>query len=339
MNLRRVLAVSILVIPAIMTAASIKLKQGEDRIEVFAGDKPFTTYYFLAEVAKPYLMPLRTGSGIVVSREYPVVNDLRGADPNARYLEPHQRPLFFGHGNVDGLDFWGEEVFSRYSSARELNTPESKHSFGRMALEQVEDIREGDDSATLRARFRMEDPGKHLLAKENQTYIFRGDDRTRTIDCEYTIYALAMPVDLGDTKEGTFGIRLRKELSAPLVRMTNSQGGEGEPAIWGKPADWVNYSGTVDGKPVGIVVFDSPKSFRHPTTWHARAYGLLAANPFAAREFTKDDNKDGSWTIPEKKSLTFRYRVVAYDGEFTAAQLAEMYRSYAETQKSDGETR
>ena len=89
----------------------------------------------------------------------------------------------------------------------------------------------------------------------------------------------------------------------------------------------------VDGKPVGIVVFDSPKSFRHPTTWHARAYGLLAANPFAAREFAKDDNKDGSWTIPEKKSLTFRYRVVVYDGQLTAGQLTDMYRTYAETQK------
>jgi hypothetical protein len=331
MRLKRGLAVSI--IPAIMTAASIKLKRGEDRIEVFAGDKPFTTYYFLAEVAKPYLMPLRTGSGIVVSRAYPVVNDLQGADPNARYLEPHQRPLFFGHGNVDGLDFWGEEVFSRYSSTRELNTRESKHSFGHMVLEKVEDIRDGDASATIRASFRLEDPGKNLLAKESQTYTFQGDERTRIIDCEYTIHALAMPVDLGDTKEGTFGIRLRKELSAPLVHMSNSQGGEGEPAIWGKPADWVNYSGTVEGKQVGIVVFDSPKSFRHPTTWHARAYGLLAANPFAAREFTKDDNKDGSWTIPEKKSLTFRYRVVVYDGEFTAGQLAEMYRSYTETQK------
>jgi hypothetical protein len=91
----------------------------------------------------------------------------------------------------------------------------------------------------------------------------------------------------------------------------------------------VNYSGVVSGKPVGIAVFDSPSSFRHPTTWHARAYGLLAANPFALREFTKDRNQDGSWTIPEGQSLKFRYRVLIYDGELTPAQLAEQYRQYA----------
>ncbi|MGH7490260.1 MAG: DUF6807 family protein, partial [bacterium] len=112
--------------------------------------------------------------------------------------------------------------------------------------------------------------------------------------------------------------------------MLNSHGGEGEPAIWGKTADWVGYSGTVDGKPVGIVAFDSPESFRHPTTWHARAYGLLAANPFGLREFTRDNSKDGSYTIPQGQSLKFRYRVVIYDGEMPASRIGELYRRYAE---------
>ena len=91
----------------------------------------------------------------------------------------------------------------------------------------------------------------------------------------------------------------------------------------------MNYSGTVSGKAVGVVAFDHPSSFRHPTTWHARAYGLLAANPFAAREFTKDEKQDGSWTVPERQTITFRYRVVIYDGEFTPAQLADMYNRYS----------
>ena len=90
--------------------------------------------------------------------------------------------------------------------------------------------------------------------------------------------------------------------------MINSHGSEGEPAIWGKTADWVDYYGTSAGHAIGIAVFDHPKSFHHPTTWHARGYGLLAANPFALREFTKDPMKDGSWTIVEGSALTFRYR-------------------------------
>jgi hypothetical protein len=77
------------------------------------------------------------------------------------------------------------------------------------------------------------------------------------------------------------------------------------------------------------VVFDSPSSFRHPTTWHARAYGLFAANPFGAREFTGDPSKDGSWSVPEGKSVTFRYRVLIHEGKFGPAEIGAAYSKYA----------
>jgi hypothetical protein len=78
-----------------------------------------------------------------------------------------------------------------------------------------------------------------------------------------------------------------------------------------------------------VAVLDHPKSFRHPTTWHARAYGLFAANPFGLREFTRDQNKDGAWTIPEGKSLTFRYRVLIHEGDFSPARIQDEYQRYA----------
>jgi hypothetical protein len=149
------------------------------------------------------------------------------------------------------------------------------------------------------------------------------------IDCEFVLYATNGPLDMGDTKEGTFAIRLSPELSAPLGHMLNANGAIGEKAIWGKAADWVSYSGTINGKPVSVAIFDSPKSFRHPTTWHARAYGLFAANPFGTREFTRDPDKDGSWALPEGKSLTFRYRVLIREGEWGATEIGEAYRQYA----------
>jgi len=78
------------------------------------------------------------------------------------------------------------------------------------------------------------------------------------------------------------------------------------------------------------VVFDNPASFHHPTTWHARGYGLLAANPFGLREFTNDPAKDGSWTIPEGESLEFKYRVLIYDGEMSRVEIDAAYSRYAE---------
>jgi len=197
-----------------------------------------------------------------------------------------------------------------------------------MADSKIEEIRGGPDSGTIRASFALQDPNGRVIGEEVQNFTFRGDDRTRTIDCEFTLKASDGPITMGDTKEGTFGIRLGQHLSAPLGHMINSHGGQGEKQIWGKPADWVNYYGTVSGRSVGIVVFDHPKSFRHPTTWHARGYGLLAANPFGVREFTSDLQKGGSWTIPEGSSLKFRYRVLIYEGNLSATQIAEAYQQY-----------
>jgi Methane oxygenase PmoA len=308
---------------AMLIAGSVKAERAEHQIEITTDGKPFTTYFFDPEVAKPYLMPLRTASGFVLTRSFPVKNDVSGGDSKASSFEPHQRPLYFGHGDLDGLDFWQEPAFDNYYSDH------GHQAYGHLVLKSIDDAVSEGDVARIRARFSLNDPGNRVIAEETQSFAFRGEGQIRMIDCEFTLYATAGPLDIGDTKEGTFGIRLGPELSSPLGHMLNSNGSTGEKAIWGKPADWVEYEGVVSGKHVGIVVFDSPASFRHPTTWHARAYGLLAANPFGLREFTRDPNKDGSWTIPEGKSVTFRYRVLIYEGEFGIAQINAAYAKYA----------
>ena len=303
-------------------AADVVLQRGLDKVDVIVAGAPFTTYYFSPTVAKPYLMPLRTPAGVILSRDFPVGNDVGKANPRESSFEPHQRPLYFAHGNINGLDFWGEEAFMPYYDDH------GKQDFGHMVME---DVRVEPAAGHIRGRFRLEGPASRIVGTETQTLTFSGGDKVRFIDCEFVLHASHGPLVLGDTKEGTFGIRLRKELSAPHDHMISSSGAHGEPAIWGKPADWVAYSGTVDAKQVGVAVFDAPSSFRHPTTWHARAYGLFAANPFGRRYFTQDKNQDGSWTILEGQSIAFRYRVVLYDGELSPERLAELYRQYADS--------
>lgn len=303
-----------------LCAASVSFERSSDKIDVIIDGRAFTTYYFSAVTAKPYLMPLRTASGVIVTRGFPVVNDVSSGDPKADAFEPHQRPLYFGHGDIDGLDFWQEPVFDKYY------TDHGHQAYGHMALKTVEEVK---NASIIRGRFTLRSPNDRIIGEETQSFTFGGDANTRTIDCEFVLYASNGPLDIGDTKEGTFAIRLAPELSAPNDHMVNSRGAAGEKAIWGKPADWVSYSGTVDDKRVSITVFDSPKSFRHPTTWHARAYGLFAANPFGIREFTRDPKKDGSWTLPEGKSLIFSYRVIIREGEFTPPQINDAYGRYA----------
>jgi hypothetical protein len=296
------------------------LRKG-DEVDVLIGGQPFTTYHFSADVAKPYFQPLRSAQGTIVTRGFPIGNTIPPDHLKDRSLEPHQRPMFFGHGNIDGIDFWGEEAFPQYSDDTV---------FGRTTLRKVEEMRGGTDSGVLRAVFALAGPGGRVIADEIQSFVFAGDAHLRWIDCEFTLVANhGSDLTLGDTKEGTFGVRLAPELSSPAGHMVNAAGAEGEKAVWGKRADWVDVDGTVAGEELGVAVFDSPRSFRHPTYWHARGYGLLAANPFAWREFYHDPEKDGSWTVQQGKNIKFRYRVLIHHGDYRQAKVAELYQDYA----------
>jgi hypothetical protein len=305
--------------PAFPAQNAVELVRQGDHVDILIGGRPFTTYHFSSEVAKPYFQPLRSALGTVLTRDFPHGNIIPAEHLKDPSLEPHQRPMFFGHGNIDGIDFWGESVFPKYSDDTV---------FGRAIFRNLEQVRNGD-SDMLRASFDLAGPRGRVVAEEIQSFVFGGDRNTRWIDCEFTVKAdHGSDVTMGDTKEGTFGIRLAQELNSPPGHMVNSTGAEGEKAIWGKRADWVDYDRTVAGESVGVAVFDSPRSFRHPTWWHARAYGLLAANPFGWREFYRDPAKDGSWTIQQGKVLTFRYRVFIHHGDYRQAGVAEAYHKY-----------
>src|SRR5450755_249699 len=93
---------------------SVRLERSGSKIDVSVDGVPFTSYYFSSVVAKPYLMPLRTAKGVVITRGFPIANDVSAGDPKGSSFEPHQRPLYFSHGNIDGLDFWQEPVFDKF---------------------------------------------------------------------------------------------------------------------------------------------------------------------------------------------------------------------------------
>lgn len=308
-------------IPA-RVAESVQLTRYGNQVDVSIGGKPFTTYHFDSAQAKPYLQPLYSAQGTVVTRGFPVANDVPEQHQKDRSLEPHQRDLYFAHGNINGLNFWSEEAFSRFYGEQELP-------FGRTVFRTLQHLKSGRESGSLRAGFTLEASGDKVIGSETQQFTFSGDGNTRTIDCVFTLKADHGPLAIHDTKEGTFAIRVAPELNSPPGHMVNSRGGEGEPQIWGKPAEWVNYDGTIGGEQLGIAIFDNPTNFRHPTTWHARAYGLFSVNPFGLRAFTSDPKKDGSHTIPKGGTLTLRYRVLIHAGDYKQAGVADAYRQYA----------
>jgi Methane oxygenase PmoA len=328
-GLKNKFVVTVLVLVGIAPAAlpaqpqAVTLKRVGDTIQVAIGGKPFTTYYFDPKTAKAYLQPLRNASGVVVTRGFPIGDTIPPGHEHDRSLEPHQRAMYFAHGDINGFNFWSEKVFSKYYG-------DGYHAaFGRMVLRKIEEIRSGRSSGTIRATFDLAGPDGVPFAEEVQQFTFSGDNDSRAIDCAFIVRASEGPVKFGDTKEGIFALRLAPELDAPSGTMVSSEGGEGEAQIWGKCANWVDVDGAIDGQALGVAIFDSPKSFRHPTYWHARGYGLLAANPFGLRDFLHDPQQDGSYTIPAGRSIQFRYRVFIHGGDYKQAHVADRYSEYA----------
>ena len=170
------------------------------------------------------------------------------------------------HGDINGFDFWGEAAFPKWSD-------HSVSTFGRTVFRTVNDIQGGADGGSLEATFDLVAP-TGVIAEEIQTYRFEGGGQSRIIDCEFAIHATHGPIVMGDTKEGTFAIRVVKALDSPPGHMENASGASGEKAIWAKRSNWVDYYGRVAGEDVGLAIFDHPDNLRAPTYWHARAYGL-----------------------------------------------------------------
>ena len=181
----------------------------------------------------------------------------------------------------------------------------------------------------MRALFNLVGPEGKVIAQEDQAFTFRGDTSTRVIDCEFAIHATNGPVKMEDTKEGTFAIRLATTLQEPDGYMSNSEGAVGRKQVWGKRANWVDYSGTVAGESLGVAIFDHPSNPKHPTYWHARGYGLFAANPFGERDFYNDKTRDGNITIPAGGTLVLCYRVLIHPRDAREADVAEAYQRYA----------
>ena len=170
--------------------------------------------------------------------------------------------------------------------------------------------------------------------------VFHPDPALRTIDFDIELKALTK-VMFGDTKEGTFAIRLASWLEEPAAgqpsvpkrtgKMVNAEGAAGEPNVWGKRSDWVDRFGEIGGETIGVAIFDHPSNPRHPAYWASRGYGLCAANIFGLRDFEHDKTKDGSLTLAPGGLLRFRYRVMVHPGDPAAADVAARYREYAGT--------
>lgn len=305
----------LLVLAAAVGWSQVKLTQAPDRIRIEIDGKHFSDYMISADNPKPFLHPLRTAGGKQITRSFPM--DLVEGEKRDH---PHHRGLWFSHGDVNGWDFWANEKSQK-------GVGKGK---GEIKVIKVKDLKSGKKSGSIvTLQDWIDGTGKRIVSEARTMTFYSETDGNRTMDFDIVLTAVEEAV-FGDTKEGVFAMRLARALEEESTgTMVNADGGEKEKNVWGKRSPWVDYSGTLDGEKVGVVILDHPMSFKHPTYWHSRAYGLFASNIFGVRDFTRDKAANGAVTLKPGETMRFRFRVIIHPGDAKSFDPASAWKKFA----------
>ncbi len=327
--------------PGASPGVTVTVHESQRRVDVTIGGKPFTSYIWPTSLKKPVLFPVRSPEGGVVTRGYPL-------EPRAgeRVDHPHHVGLWLNHGNVNGLDFWNNS---------EAIKPENAAKYGTIVHRQITRATSGKDKGSLQVALDWVAPGGKVLLKEDTTFVFHGGKGAWSVDRLTTLTAQGERVVFTDSKEGMLGLRVTRALEQPsdkaevftdesgkatavpvlnnagvTGRYRSSEGLEGD-AVWASRARWVTLSGQIEEKPVTLAILDHPRNPTHATYWHARGYGLFAANPFGQKAY--DPNQAAlNFALEPKASVTLRHRLLVQSTAATAEQVEAQFKKFAADQ-------
>lgn len=324
-------------------AISFIAVESERKLDVKVDGRLLTSFCWPENVYKPVLYPLYTASGTEITRGFPL--HPREGERNDHI---HQVGVWLNYGKVNNLDFWG-------NGSRGIKEPgggEIRH----LGIERLKSSR--GTGSFVSAESWLAPWGKEILA-EKSSYHFTVSGPLSIIDRVTTLTAGDSAVVFSDTKEGMFGIRVARQLELPSKEgvtllssdlapapekdtlnrgvsgnYLSSEGVSGE-SVWGKRARWMLLTGKTGDELISLAIIDHPRNPGYPTYWHARGYGLFAANPLGWNDFT-NGKEQFNFKIKEKESATFRYRVVLKSGPYLEADelnrladdFAKLYRKF-----------
>ncbi len=307
-------------LPVIAEDAPISIekagKGGKGSYVVRVGDKPFTTLLCgelvseagvptpRSEIVKyrgrPVFYPVYGPDGVRMTRDYPFSKETKGE----AHDHPHHESLWYSHGDVNGIDFWhvGEGKGRIRQTGRQI----------------------GED--TIWMSHDWVGPDRNRVCEDLRTMKFSTlPGGARVIDFKIELTASDGELTFGDTKEGTMAIRSTPDLRIDKGAVASNSADDRGKAIWGKAAKWVNYQ----KGDAGFAIFDHPTNPRHPTTWHARDYGLVAANPFGAHHFSGAVPGAGDLVLKPDESVTFRYAFVFHRGKMEKKSIEDLYTDWS----------
>jgi hypothetical protein len=302
----------------------VTIKVTGDAIEFRAGDELVARYNKGESVAKPYLWPVNAPGAIPVTRGWPMIAKQAGGTED----HIHQKSAWFCHGDVIpegveikdkikgvvGADFWSENKAHGKMICTKVGEPKGEKNHGMISTHNEWQTSDG-------IKLIDEDRTIHL-------YDF-GNARLFVFDID--LHATGATVTFGDTKEGSFGVRVNDVMREQKGngKLENASGGTGELAVWGRKSPWCDYSGSVDGKKVGIAILDDPNN-QYPAYWHSRGYGLMAANPFgrAKSGFPDAKGKTELVKLPKGEHLKLRYGIFVHLDDAKGGKVAEYFDKF-----------
>ncbi|MBL9113683.1 MAG: PmoA family protein [Verrucomicrobiaceae bacterium] len=296
---------SFILLVGTLSAQTVTLTEDPTGLRIDVDGRPFTQYRTSGS-QRPHLYPVIGPNDVAITREYPWSK----TDDH-----PHHSSIWIGHGKVNDTDFW-------------LDGDEN----GRIQHTGFKDVTAAGSVASFTASSKWINPnGTAILQDERHIKVTALPQNARIIDITVMFEALDGEVIFQDTKEGTMAIRVAPVLSIRegTGKIITSAGIKNKKA-WGTKAEWVSFYGPdPSGKPVSITMMDHPANLRHPTTWHARDYGLFAANPFGLHDFEKsDDETKGNFTLAPGSKLTQRYRILLQAGEPDLTALKQQFAEF-----------
>ena len=286
----------------------------------------FFTEYVVDQANKTYLWPINGPTGTVMTRMYPM-KTVEGE----QHDHPHHRGLCFGHENIGGYDTWAER--STFGEKPAAKSSERVKHLGAIKHREITELKSGETGVLATKADYVDAEGKKII-EEDRKMIFRADKDTRTIDVDITLTATEGDVLVDDKKDSGLSIRVPSEMAVDREKNVKGTGhiinseGHKDADAWAKRAKWVDYYGTVKGDAVGVAMLNHPSSFRHPTPWHVRTYGLFTANAFGLQSLDKTA-ESGAFTLKKGESITLRHRFIFHKGDEKAAKIAEAYEAYA----------
>lgn len=305
--------------------------KNDKKLTVLINEKPFTTFLYPDTLEKPVLYPLTAANGTIVTRGFPI-NPLPGEPTD----HPHHLGLWLNYENVNGLDFWNNSF---------AIPAEKKNMYGWIKTYDISGIGSASTDDGKNVGFfsylaKWTNQKNETLLEEKTTYTFSGNDHQRIIDRE-TVLKAVTTVTMKDAKDGLLGLRLAHELEIPAMKdqkftddkgnvtvvkartdniangnYLTSEGKQGDDA-WSTRAAWCKVYGKMKNDSVSITIFDHPSNPNYPTFWHARGYGLFAANPLGEKIFT-NGKSEKNLTLKPGETVRFYYRIIIEDGKQTA---------------------